>query len=117
MSNENRLYIVSFGDSRQYKLRLPGNDAARGSNAQKFVNVENELNAYLKSLFPEETFAYFTTAKVEEVPAGKEEEYASYPSLDDKAIAEIKENLRREVTNMNFQKQLDSDAPFNDVPA
>ena len=51
-----KLYLVAFSDSKQYTLY-----ADKAEELNVLANIEKELNEYLKTLFPDETFAYFTT--------------------------------------------------------
>lgn len=104
-------YIISFGDSNKY--RLTTNDDPQ--HISRLVDYERELNAYLHRLFPGETFAYFTTPKVEEISMAHAAQYAEYPELNDRALEEIKNSLKTELENREDQNQLDSDAPFNDA--
>lgn len=105
-----KLYLVSFGHSDTYALSASHEEATVCLD-----RIEAELNAALKSRFPEDTFAYYTTPRVTEVDADHSSEYAGYPALDEKAVEAIKKVLETEVQNMNDQNQLDSDAPFANV--
>lgn len=110
-TTKKHLYIISFGDSNKYRLTADSN----AQHIERLDAYEKELSAYLHRLFPGETFAYFTTPKVEEIIIEHADQYASYPELDDRALEEIKNRLKTEVENREEQDQLDSDAPFNDV--
>ncbi len=105
------LYIISFGDSNKYRL-VTDCDA---QHISRLADYEKQLNDYLHGLFPGETFAYFTTPKVEEISMAHADQYASYPELDDKALEDIKALLKTELENREDQKEMDSDAPFNDA--
>ena len=113
MESKNKLYIVSFGDSRKYRLpfvELP-------SDRTPLANMEKELNEYRKKEFPDDNFAYFTTPKVTEVDWDHRDKYESYPLLDGKAIEEIKKVLSEEVKDMRSTQEMNDDAPFSDVNA
>lgn len=115
MSEKKHLYIVSFGDSRKYRLEYqskPDEDQLL-HRPEPFVGIEKELNDYLRSLFPDESFAYFTSAKVEEVDWSHRAQYMEYPELDAKAVADIKAELKREVKDAEAVASLNSDAPYN----
>lgn len=109
-NNDEKLYLVSFGNSDKYLLR----DGAAGKESE-LTKIEGELNAFLRSKFPDETFAYFTTPKVDEISAAHADEYAGYPVLDDKAIEAIKAVLDREVQDMEANKILNDNSPFANV--
>lgn len=118
MENKKRLYIVSFGDSRKYRLPFEENsydDNLHHSDRSPLNKVERELNAYLKAKFPDKMFSYFTTPKVEEVAWDERDKYESYPLLDETAMTDIKGVLVREVQDMQSTRELNSDAPFSDV--
>lgn len=117
MSEKKHLYIVSFGDSRKYRLEYQSqfDEDSLLHRPEPFAGIEKELNDYLRSLFPDENFAYFTSAKVEEVNWSERDKYMDYPVLDDKAVAEIKAELKREVKDSNSLKTLDLNAPYADV--
>ncbi|MDE5774526.1 MAG: hypothetical protein K2H86_08745 [Muribaculaceae bacterium] len=107
---EKKLYIVSFGHSDSYTLM----DTEEGAKAT-LARVESELNKYLTGLYPENTFAYYTTPRITEVDPAHADRYAGYAPLDESAVARIEKVLSEEVANMNDQAQLDSDAPFSNV--
>ncbi len=109
-NNNEKLYLVSFGNSDKYLLR----DGATGE-ASTLAKVEGELNAFLRSKFPDDTFAYFTTPRVVEIAPEHAADYASYPALDDKAVDAIKKVLEREVEDMEANRQINDDAPFANV--
>lgn len=105
-----KYYVVSFSDSKQYILIA---DKKEGMN--KLTNIENELNSYLKSLFPDETFAYYTTPKVTEISEAHASQYKDYPVLDSQALTDIKDELKREITIRQDTQELNSDCPENSV--
>ncbi|MDE6011028.1 MAG: hypothetical protein K2F87_06265 [Muribaculaceae bacterium] len=108
--NRQKLYVVCFGDSDKYIIR----DNA-GDEKSKLASIEAELNEFLRAKFPDETFAYYTTPKVEEISDANASQFASYPELDDKAVEAIKLVLEREVADMEAQKDLNDNAPFANV--
>lgn len=109
-NTEKRLYIVSFGHSDSYEIY--GTESAV---KERLSAIESELNSYLGGLFPEDTFAYYTTPRVTEVEPGHAARYEGYRKLDEEAVESIKKVLVNEVRNMNDQNELDSDAPFANV--
>lgn len=117
MEKKNRLFIVSFGDSRKYRMEYSDAlDPQALVHSAPFTEIENELNSYLKSEFPDETFAYYTSPKVTEVDWSHRDQYSDYPLLDAKAIDSIKKLLANEVRDMNANRQLNDNAPFADAP-
>lgn len=115
MDSKTRLYLVSFGDSRQYRFEVPAYQGDPRNRKSPFLDIEKELTDYLSAQYPGETFAFFTSPKVEELPEDMRDKFNSYPPLDAKAIKAIEEELRTEVANRADQQMLDSDAPFNNV--
>ncbi|MDE5552898.1 MAG: hypothetical protein K2I91_06825 [Muribaculaceae bacterium] len=109
-NTEKRLYIVSFGHSDSYEIQ-----DTEAAVKERLSAIEKELNSYLGGLFPEETFAYYTTPRVTEVESAHAAKYKGYPRLDAEAVESIKKVLATEVRNMNDQKELNSDAPFANV--
>lgn len=104
--SKRRMYIVSFGDSRKYRILVDSED---NENALKpVVDTENELNRFLAREFPGETFAYYTTPRVTEVNPEHADKYASYPPLDSRAIEDVKDVLIREIEVMNSDRELNS---------
>lgn len=112
-NTEKRLYIISFGESRKYRLLV---DSAATEGAAKkgspLVYYEKVLNDFLAEQFPGDTYTYFTTPKVEEVYAAHLDQYADYPEFTDAALEEVKEELVREINVMNADRALNSDAPW-----
>ena len=105
-----KTYLVSFGHSDKYILR-----DGKADRDVELARIEAELNAFLRSKFPDENFAYFTAPKVEDIPADKAAEYAGYPVLDDEAVAAIKKVLEREVEDMEANRELNDNSPFANV--
>lgn len=105
-----KIYLVSFGNSDKYVLR----DTEIGEKSE-LTKIEAELNAFLRSKFPDDTFAYFTTPRVDEISSSHSEEYASYPALDGVAIESIKKVLAREVEDLEANRRINDNAPFANV--
>lgn len=113
MAQEKQLYIVSFGDSRQYRMMYDGKDA---DHSPLLTEVETELNDYLKAEFPEDAYTYYTTPRVVPIEWSDREEYMDYPELDRKAIEDIKQVLASEIRDMNSTDRLDRNAPYANAP-
>lgn len=105
-----RMFIISFGDSRKYKVTVKAKDH-EGALAP-FVRTEKELNRFLSDKFPGETFAYYTTPRITEVNPEHADRYESYPEFDDKAVDEVKEVLVREVMVMNDNSERNANDPW-----
>ncbi len=111
---KSKLYIVSFGDSA--KFRVSSDDTREDFEKSKLiVDLENELNDYLKSKLPESNYTYYTTPAVHEVEPEDMDKYTDYPELDAKAIEAIKAALLVEVQNMQANRLDNSDAPYSNV--
>lgn len=107
-----RLYIISFGDSRKYRLFYDPQTGNAKSALLPFVEYENELNDYLSKQFPGETFAYYTTPRITEVEADHADRYASYPEFDSRAMDEVKKELVKEIKVMNDNRERNSNDPW-----
>ena len=103
-----KYYLVSFGNSSTYILH-----ATASGKDSLLTKIEAELNGFLRDKFPDEAFAYYTAPRVEDIDNSAD--YASYPRLDAKAMEDIKDVLSREVSNMESQNRLDSNAPYANV--
>lgn len=120
MESNKRLYIVSFGDSRQYRLPFVDKVAPDGlhhSDLTPLTQVERELNTYLRERFPDDHFAYFTTPRVTEVEWSHRDKYEAFPLLDAHAMEDIKRVLSKEVRDMRSTEKLNSNSPFSDINA
>ena len=105
---KNRLYIISFGDSRKYRLLYdPATGSAKGA-LEPFVDYEKELNEYLAKEFPGDTYAYYTTPRVTEIEESMVSEYDDYPLFDRRAMEEVKRELVREIQVMNDNRERNS---------
>lgn len=115
MENTDKLYLISFGDSAQF--RVPFADSREAlEKSQKIVGLEKQLNQFLAEKFPAGDFTYYITPKIIEISEADAPEYADYPLLDESAIEKIKQTLLTGIKDMNSLRQLNSDAPFADAP-
>lgn len=109
-----KLYIVSFGNSRQYLMEhtVPaGSDQLR--KPDPFAAVEAALRAYLSRHLPEEgDFAYYTSARATEISGDHRERYAGIPLLNDDSLQDIEKELLREVASDRASRRIDLNAPF-----
>lgn len=119
--NENtmkrKLYIVSFGDSRQYRYQFDSSDAdASIEHSAAFKNIIAELTKRLEADCPDaKHFAGIVNPKVMEVRPEDEGRYAAYPDLDKNAIEEIEKVLLREVQVRSDLKEQIRNAPYADI--
>lgn len=98
MKGEKRLYIVSFGDSRKYKVEFNDNENIDNfHHTDPLADVEEEIREFLDKEFPGEPLAYYTTPRITEVNYSDRDQYLGYPELDRVEIERIKCSLRREV--------------------
>lgn len=112
MDSKKHLYIVSFGDSRQYRYEFvshPQEDPVKKEDP--FCGFEKELNDYLAEKFPGQTFAFFTTPRVTEIDPSHESRFAAYPELNEAAMADIKRVLSEEIVEREALDRIDSNQP------
>lgn len=116
METKKKLYLVMFGDSREYRVEFEDvKNVDPFHHTNPLEGVEKELTDYLRGEFPEESLAYYVTPKVTEIEWDEHDKYADYPVLDDKAVEEIKEVLKRGVEVMEQNKEENSDAPYSNI--
>lgn len=108
------LYIVSYGDSRQYRVRFEGTKEQLA--AQPFMKeLEREMQKYIESAVAEGSHAArFTVPEIREVAGGRESEYDAYPELDINSAKEIESILLTEVKDMESVKKLNLNAPYDE---
>lgn len=109
-NNIDKYYLISFGDSDKYFLH----DNRVGLDS-RLTKIETELNRYLQERFPDDSFAYFTSPRVDEISEDNAPLYSAYPPLDDKAMSDIKKVLAAEVENMEANDKLDRNAPYSKI--
>lgn len=105
MASRKSLFIVSFGDSRKY----------RTSSGDKIKSVADTLRDMLVPEYPDTKITGYLIPAVEEVSGQDADQYGDLPKLDKDAVTEIAGVLRCEIENMVSQKELDLNAPFNDI--
>lgn len=117
-TNKRRIFIVSFGNSRQYKVTFePRNREETDRGLAQMAHYEKELNDYLAKKFPGDTFAYYTTPRITEVSVDNEAKYEDYPTFDERAVEEVKHLLEREIEVMNDDRMLNSNDPWGTTPS
>lgn len=112
-----KLYIVSFGNSRQYLMEhtVPsGSDQLH--KPDPFAAVEATLRAFLSRHLTEEgDFTYYTSARATEICGGHRERYAGFPVLNGNAIREIEAGLLKEVKSDRESRRINLNAPFAQI--
>lgn len=111
-----RIYLVSFVNSRQYRLEFK--DVVNPYNFKHYnplAEVEQQISEYLTINFPDCSLAYYETPRVEEVEWKDRTNYETYPPLDQTAVKEIEEVLKNEIENHANQKKLDLNAPYAEI--
>lgn len=102
----NAMYVVSFGNSKQYVVRLV-------SNSPVIDDLRQELKGYLERTFPRmQGLDYYAKMKVKYVPKEMEPEYAGYPVFTDGSIDEIKDILDTEAEDEASLRCLNSNDAF-----
>ena len=103
---ENRIYIISFGNSTKYRFTPSADD--RGLS-----DIQNDVKTYLANKYPELTsLGFYDQMTVTPVDASNEEQYSGYKEFDAASIGEIKRVLSREVDDMESLRRLNSNAPW-----
>lgn len=116
MEDKKKYYLVSFGNSRVYRLEYNVEDGEHHRSHDPFARIEKELNDYLKREFPDTPYTYFSAPKVTEITRNEDEyKYHGYPELDAKAVEDIKHVLKREIEDMEAVKESNSNAAFSTV--
>lgn len=115
MEDRKKIYIVSFGDSRKYKVEFTDESRDPYRRANPLDGIEQELRDFLNKEFPDEPVAYYVTPKVTEIVAGGDVDPSDYPRLDAYAIEQIKASLRRDMQVMEDNKKLDANALYADI--
>lgn len=110
MAQEKKFYLISFSDSNRYRYETTDEEGL-----SKVLKIEKDLNDYLKRLYPEETFAYFTSPRVTEISWEHRGRYMDYAPLDGTAVKAIKEELAREIASREAVAHLDDNAPYSKI--
>lgn len=115
-NQKKRMFIVSFGNSRHYKVEYtPKAGDSKSAAMEPMVKYENELNSYLAEKYPGDSFAYYTTPRITEVDPKRADEFRNYPNLDQAAVDDIKRELNREVEVMNDARMRDNNDGWGNI--
>lgn len=103
--------IVSFGNSRKYRISIPKGDAKRD-----LASLKDEVKEYLKGKFPQiEALSFYDKLTVAPVPENSDEDYSRFPELNKQSLAEIESVLSTEVEDAESLEELNSNAPWNSI--
>jgi len=112
-----KLYIVSFGDSDQYKYRvgIPDSEIS-ASHSDPVEKITVQLTERLNAALPDaKNLKEIVSPKVTEVSPEDIGRFAAYPELDEKALADIEKELVRETEVRASLHELNNNAPFSDI--
>lgn len=105
---ENKVYIISFGNSTQYRF-TPAKEECSLSQ------LRDDIKAYLAKKYPAlGEPSLYDSMTVTEVDAANKAEYAGYPEFDEESIREIKQVISAEIDSHDSLARLNSNAPWND---
>ncbi len=107
METDKKFYIVSFGDSRKYRVSQ--------KNYDMIGAVKNELTEALSKQFPGQNICYYIKPQILEVDPDQSKEYENYPELDANGIDEIRKTLATGIEVMDENFKLDANARFADI--
>lgn len=109
------LYLVSFGDSRKYKISFDGS-ANELALSPSMTSIKKQLEKYIKEKDPFDSHPlYYASPLIEEIPPYKESAFDSYPELNKEAIDSIQKELVNEVDDQQDLECLNRNAPFDDL--
>ncbi len=103
-------YLISFGNSKQYRL-----DIERDSSSQ-LCDIKKSVGEYISSNFP--TLAdknFYESMIVKQIPDDKSHDYDAYPAFGNDSIPEIEAVLVREIHDMEDVAVLNRNAPYDDL--
>lgn len=111
MENRDKLFIVSFGDSRKYRVYSTEKINATVTDAESLL--KNMLSADFKELSGKK---FYTTPEIVEISKDEEGKYAGWPELTaDVVRTEIEPLLRTEAEDADDLCMLNRNAPFDDI--
>lgn len=117
METVKHLYIVSFGNSDQYRLETEEPlGTPLHSRHDRLDQIEEKVKTFLEKKFPGKPLAFFFTPRVEEVEWSHRDKYMAYPLLDDAGLDKIEMVLVKEVEDMESLDNLNSNRFSNAGP-
>lgn len=115
MNTQPRTYIISFRNTDSYRMTFDGSKEDL-EKSPRILQLHQELQDYIREHVADCNYIpQLTTPHIEEVEDRDAAKYAGYPLLDAAAIDRIKQTLTLEARNMLDQKNLDRNAPFDDI--
>lgn len=112
MENKENLFIISFGNSTQYRMMYGGSKEDL-EKSPRMSALKNELVDFIKDKVPMGSHAErYATPEIHEVESCDAGKYAQYEDFNSVAVGDIKKALLTDVVNMLDQKQMDSNAPY-----
>lgn len=115
MESTKNLFIISFGDSDEYRMMF-GGSKEQLEKSPEIKAVKDEIEKYLTGKIGlGSEAARFASPRIESVDTTRIHDYDSYPEFGPAAVTAIEGVLLKEIENMLYQKQLDSDAPYSDI--
>ena len=113
MNTKQRTYLVSFRNSDKYLVRFDGTKEELEQSPQ-FKAIEQKIATYMQQHFAtDREIDKLTVPDIEEVEESSR--YDGYQTLDLTAVDSLKQSLTREAKNILDQKQMDRNAPFDDI--
>lgn len=114
MENNEKLYIVSYGNSTKFRVMYPGSEEELEKDP-KIKDLSKKLKDYLEKevKIGSQAESFSTPKIIKPVPSDKED-YSEYPDLLHSSFDEIKKVLLREVQTMQSVKEMNKNAPFGD---
>lgn len=104
------MYIVSFGNSKKFRLYLPDGEKPDTSKC------EEHIKDLLKQKFPQMPAPdFFSAATLEYIPHEDENKYTDYQELNSDSITQIMQTLEREVDDAESLHRLNSNAPWGGI--
>lgn len=96
---DNKLFLVSFGNSSEYV-----------ATREELDNARRAIDEYIKANYQGTNidYKYFKAPEVRELHPDEIDWYASYPHLDHKALDKIKEVVNTGVEVMESEKELNN---------
>lgn len=103
--------IISFGNSRKYRLSLPLDNAKRD-----LASLKDTVKTFLKNKFPGlEALSFYDKMTVAPVAEGNAKNYEKFPEFNAKSIQAIENTLSTEVEDAESLQILNDNAPWNSI--
>ena len=100
-------YLISVGDSDKYAVEFPGS-LEQFKNSDKFKELKDKLEGFLKEKVPMGGFANIVPIHVEEADSA-----ANYPTLDAATVSNLFKSALNQIGVEKFTDKLNLNAPFD----